>query len=104
MKRAGPEPEIIAAWRTPLRYTSGMSEERKKSAVRFWYATAVLIVYVLMLGPMDGLQSAGRLPEPIATGVRWIYAPLSWVIAHAPESVHKAFFVYVRFWVELLMP
>jgi len=82
-----------------------MSEELKKSTAPLGYAiVAFVILYVLMLGPVDGLQSAGRLPEPIATGARWFYAPMSWAIAYAPEPVHKAFFSYVRFWVELLKP
>jgi hypothetical protein len=81
-----------------------MDNERKTSPLAFrcivfgW----MLVVYVLLLGPVDGLQSAGRFPEPIASGIRWLYAPLSWAIAHAPEPVHKVFFEYVHFWVELL--
>jgi hypothetical protein len=81
-----------------------MSQERKTSPVAFWstVAVALLLLYVLMLGPVDGLQSGGWLPEPVASGARWIYSPLSWIIAHAPEPVHKVFYTYVRFWVELL--
>lgn len=82
-----------------------MSGETKRSAAPSWYAVcALLSLYVLMLGPIDGLQSAGRLPEPIATGARWFYAPLSWLISWSPEPVHRMFFAYVRFWVELLKP
>jgi hypothetical protein len=80
-----------------------MSKDRKTSPVAFWSTMigALLIVYVLLLGPVDGLQSGGWLPEPISTAARWLYAPLSWAIAHAPEPVHKVFYNYVRFWVEL---
>lgn len=81
-----------------------MINGRKPSPVAFWCTVglALLFVYGLMLGPVDGLQSAGRLPEPAASALRWFYAPLSWAIAHAPEPIHKVFFGYVRFWVELL--
>jgi hypothetical protein len=81
-----------------------MNNDRKPSpfAFRCTVVASLVVLYVLMLGPVDGLQSSGRLPEPMASGARWIYAPLSWAIAHAPEPIHKVFFTYVRFWVELL--
>lgn len=81
-----------------------MENDRPVSHVtsRLTVIGGLVLMYVLMLGPVDGLQSAGRLPEPVASGMRWLYAPLSWAIAHAPEPVHKVFFEYVHFWVELL--
>lgn len=88
----------------PPAYNFSMNKDRRASPVTFWSTVVVslLLLYGLMLGPVDGLQSAGRFPEPVSSAVRWFYAPLSWAIAHAPEPVHKAFFAYVRFWVELL--
>lgn len=84
-------------------YNVRMSRSRKNSPLAFWLTVmaGLLMLYVLLLGPVDGLQSGGWLPEPIASAARWFYAPLSWAIAHAPEPVHKVFYNYVRFWVEL---
>lgn len=92
----------VAAFLPPA-YNSRMAETRRKPTAADWTKgfVAALVVYTLLLGPVDGLQSAGRLPEPLATTARWLYAPLAWFIAYAPEPIHKAFFWYVRFWVEL---
>jgi hypothetical protein len=62
-----------------------------------WIAVALLLVYVLSIGPAIWFSDRGMIPKPVVLS---IHAPVYWVYERAPVPIQSGMDWYVGLWMK----
>jgi hypothetical protein len=74
-------------------------EEKRKRRPWLWWIPALLMFYLLSIGPLDGLYNRGLIPDgPLLTFLRTVYYPLIYLTSHPHPPVTGWLEWYLHLW------